>query len=44
MNCHVSLKNPTKNEGEISYNRTIDIDSHTDTHYFGKNFRIVLTT
>ena len=40
-NRHVSSNNPTKHDGEIGYNSTIDINRHDDTHCFGKNFRIV---
>ena len=43
-NCHVSSNNLTKQDGEIRYNSIIDINSHADTHYFGKNFLIVSST
>ena len=43
-NCNVSSNNPTKHDGEIGYNSTIFINSHADTHYFGKNFLIVSST
>ena len=38
INRHVSSNNPTKHDGEIGYNSTNDIDSHSDTHCSGKNF------
>ena len=43
-NRNVSLENPTKHDCEIGYNGNIEIDSHTDTHWFDKHFRIVLST
>ena len=43
-NRHVSSNNPTKHDGEIGYNSTIDIDSHADTHCFGNNFQILSST
>ena len=43
-NCHVSSNNSTNHDGRIGYKNTIEIDSHADTHFFGKNFRIVSST
>ena len=43
-NRHVSSNNPTKNDGKIGYNSTIDINRHDDTHCFCNNFRIVSST
>ena len=43
-NRHVYSNNPTKHDGEIGYNSIIEIDSHSHTHCFGKNFRIVSST
>ena len=40
-NRHISSNISTKHDGKIRYNSIIDIDSHADTHYFDKKFRIV---
>ena len=40
-NRHVSSNNFTNSYSEIGYNSTIEIDNHSDTCCFGKNFRIV---
>ena len=39
-NRHVSSYNSTKHDGEIGYNFIIEIYSHADTLFFGKNFWI----
>mmetsp|Transcript_15996 Transcript_15996/g.23840 ORF Transcript_15996/g.23840 Transcript_15996/m.23840 type:complete len:787 (+) Transcript_15996:5053-7413(+) len=43
-NRHVSSNNFARTEPDIGYNSTIEIDSHADTHCFGRNFRIITTT
>ena len=43
-NRHASSNNSTKHDGEIGYNSTIDINSHTDTIFFVNNFLIVSST
>ena len=40
-NRHDSSNNSTKYDGEIGYNRTIEINSHADTYFFVKNFQMV---
>ena len=43
-NRHVSSSNFARTEpADIGYNSTIEIDSHADTHCFGRNFRIITT-
>ena len=43
-NRHVYSNNSTKHDGEIGYNSTIEINTHVNTHCFGKNFRIMKST
>ena len=35
---NVSSDNSTKNDDEIRYNSTVDMDSHAGNYFFGKNF------
>ena len=43
-NPHISSNNSTKHDGGIGYDITIDINSHTNTHCFGKNLRVASST
>ena len=43
-NRHVSSNSSARHDGEVGYNSTIEIDSHADTHCFGRNFHIVSRT
>ena len=44
INCHVYSNHSINYDGGIGYNSTIEIDSHANTHCFGKKFRIVYST
>ena len=38
-NCHVFSNNPTKHYGELLFNSTIDINSHSKNHFWVRTFR-----
>ena len=43
-NRNFSSNDFTKHDDEIAYNSTIEIDCHSDTHFFGKNFQFFSST
>ena len=43
-NRHVSSNNSTNSDGEIGYNSTIEVNSHSNTYFFGKNWQTMSST
>ena len=43
-NRHVSSNNSTNRYGEIGYNSTIEVNSHSNTYCFGKNLQTMSST
>ena len=39
-NHHFSSNNSTKHDGAVVYNSTIEIDSHSDTLFLARNFKL----